>query len=103
VYLGQIEDDLKIRPQRILRPPRTVQPGEIPQSFGVYEVELGTHTKINKFWTLSFQASHWTLSFAKRGSSKVSQGSSSPLGHRLRVLGIDMGHYMTIVRASGIE
>jgi len=38
------------------------------------------HTKINKFWTLSFQASHWTLSFAKRGSNKVSQGSSLPLG-----------------------
>jgi len=23
-------------------------------------IELGTHTKVNKFWTSPFQASHWT-------------------------------------------
>jgi len=51
-------------------------------------IEHGTHTKFNKFWTSSFQASHWTVSFANRGSSKVSQGSSSPLGigYRYRLL-----------------
>ena len=61
-------------------------------------IELGTRTKINKFWTSS--------------SKRHARHHPSPRGvlakfpkniHQLWVLGIDMGHYMTIVQASGIK
>ena len=105
MYLGQIEDPLMLTSTAMdlgittaENSPALRNTSLVIRSVGI---ELGIHTIINKFWTSSCQASHESLSFAKKGSSIFYQGSSSPLDHRLWVLGIDMGHYMAIVRAPG--